>query len=219
MFGVQLPDSRVLSSALDSFNVAVAIVSSDSSILHVNNAARGMLAEGRNIVSRHGRLCGSSRVATDELWWAIGLTRGNGTAAAAGGIGVPLPGSNGDIATAHVAPLAYSDLGERPAATARGSATGVVFVVRADRHFDPDLAVIARGFRLTGAELRLLKRLLQGDTVMEAADFLNVAVSTARTHMKNLLAKTGTLRQTQLIALVHRLASPVQLGTGQLRLA
>jgi DNA-binding CsgD family transcriptional regulator len=212
MIEMQLADSQALRAALDSFNVGVAIVGHDSSILHVNDAARSMLAEGCNILNRHGRLCAASRAATDELWRAIGLTRGTMTGVAANGIGVPLPGRDGDLATAHVLPLARADERKRSAA-----ATAAVFIVQADRRVEPDLAVIAQSYRLTRAEMRLLRRLLLGETVMEAAASLKVAASTARTHVQNLLAKTGTVRQTQLIALVHRLVPPVHWGAAQRR--
>jgi DNA-binding CsgD family transcriptional regulator len=198
-------DSRALRATLDRFNVGVAIVGDGGCILHVNDAARGMLEHGANIRARNGRLCGASRAATDELLHAIRVARSSVTAVGAGGIGVPLPGSDGQVATARVMPLAHGDAREPRGA----GATAAVFITRASGQARPDLAVIAQSYHLTRAELRLLNRLLLGENLVGAAASLGVTVSTARSHLKHLFAKTGTFRQTHLIALVHRLVPPV----------
>jgi DNA-binding CsgD family transcriptional regulator len=202
----QTLDSQALRATLDRFNVGVAIVGDDGGILHVNDVARSMLDDGANIRTRNGRISAASRQGTHALLQAIRAARRNGAAGGTGGIGVPLPGSDGHLATAHVLPLAQGDLAEALVP----QATAVVFIARESSRAWPDLSVIAQSYRLTRAELRLLNRLLLGETLAEAAAGLQVAVSTVRTHLKGLFAKTGTVRQAQLIALVHRLLPPVQ---------
>jgi DNA-binding CsgD family transcriptional regulator len=199
-------EAQSLRAALDRFSVGVAIVGEEGRVLHVNDAARRMLDDGSAIRTVNGRLSGATREATRELMRAIGaaLSYDNATAAGATGIGVPLPGSDGSLAAAHVVPLARSGAGGAPARPA-----AAVFLSHASGHTQPDVTVIVQCYRLTPAERRLLVHLLVGETLLEAAELLGIRESTVRTHLSNLLAKTGTLRQADLIALVHRLTPPV----------
>jgi DNA-binding CsgD family transcriptional regulator len=199
-------EMQSLRATLDRFSVGVAIVGEEGRILHVNEAARSMLDDGATIRTVNGRLTGACREATRELLRAIGvaLRYDSVTGPGATGIGVPLPGSDGSLAAAHVVPLARSKAGPVPT-----QAAAAVFFSHAGSRAQPDLTVIAQCYRLTPAEGRLLARLLVGETLVEAAELLGIRESTARTHLSNLLAKTGTLRQADLITLVYRLIPPV----------
>jgi DNA-binding CsgD family transcriptional regulator len=74
-----------------------------------------------------------------------------------------------------------SDPGSKP-----GSRTGVLRVL----------------YRLTPTESRLADLLLQRREVREAADQLGTTLETSHFHLKRVLAKTGTRRQTELIRLM-----------------
>jgi DNA-binding CsgD family transcriptional regulator len=65
-----------------------------------------------------------------------------------------------------------------------------------------DGEVLARAWGLTRSEVRVATELLQGHSVESTADLLCVSVHTVRTHLKNLFAKTGTCRQTDLVRLL-----------------
>jgi DNA-binding CsgD family transcriptional regulator len=68
---------------------------------------------------------------------------------------------------------------------------------------------VAATFGLTRAETRVLSRVLAGMTVVEAAADLSVAMTTARTHLDNIFAKTGASRQSELLRLAAQIAPPV----------
>lgn len=70
-----------------------------------------------------------------------------------------------------------------------------------------DLAMRAIG--LTPAERRLVGHLCRGRTLDEAAGEADVTISTARTYLKRVFAKTGTHRQGELVALLASLSPPV----------
>lgn len=61
-------------------------------------------------------------------------------------------------------------------------------------------------FKLSHAEARLAVLIPGGATVTEAAAALRVKVSTVRTQLASIYAKTGTRRQAELITLVGRLS-------------
>jgi DNA-binding CsgD family transcriptional regulator len=61
-------------------------------------------------------------------------------------------------------------------------------------------------FQLTSAEAALCRRLMHGDTIETHADAMGLSTWTVRTHLRNVFGKTGTSRQAELVALLHRLA-------------
>lgn len=71
-------------------------------------------------------------------------------------------------------------------------------------------AFVARIFGLSPAEARLLPPLLQGSTPAEIAVALNVKISTVRTQLSSIFAKTGATRQQDLIRLLGSVP-PLQL--------
>jgi DNA-binding CsgD family transcriptional regulator len=63
-------------------------------------------------------------------------------------------------------------------------------------------AVLRALYGLTPTESRLADLLLRGFEVREAADHMRTTLETARFHLKRVLAKTGTRRQTELMRLM-----------------
>ena len=73
-----------------------------------------------------------------------------------------------------------------------------------------DLALRAIG--LTRAERRLVGHLCRGHALEDAATEAEVTISTARTYLKRVFAKTGTHRQSELVALLASLSPPVAMA-------
>ena len=73
----------------------------------------------------------------------------------------------------------------------------------------PGEHVLQRVFDLTNAEVRLAQGVARGDSLEEVAAGLGIKISTARTQLASIFAKTQTRRQAKLVALLGRLA---QLG-------
>lgn len=59
---------------------------------------------------------------------------------------------------------------------------------------------IAVRYRLTGAEVQLLRELLHGRSLAETAARLSRARNTVRNQLQSIFVKTGTHRQGQLVA-------------------
>jgi DNA-binding CsgD family transcriptional regulator len=64
---------------------------------------------------------------------------------------------------------------------------------------------LAPAFGLTPAEIRVCGELFLGKPIAEIADHLGISVETARSHMKAILHKTGTSRQSQLMLFLSKL--------------
>ncbi len=65
-----------------------------------------------------------------------------------------------------------------------------------------DLAPLAPAFGLTPSEIALCRRLLLGESVVDAAEQLGITQETVRTRLKTIFQKTGTSRQAELILLL-----------------
>jgi DNA-binding CsgD family transcriptional regulator len=66
----------------------------------------------------------------------------------------------------------------------------------------PDMSLLRALFDLSPAEAKLAAALASGRTLKQAADDAKVRISTARSYMENVLRKTGTHQQSQLVALL-----------------
>ena len=70
---------------------------------------------------------------------------------------------------------------------------------------NPHRALLVEAFELTPAEADLAADLLAGLSVREISAGSGRSIATVRTHLANLLAKTGTARQSELVRLLMRL--------------
>lgn len=68
---------------------------------------------------------------------------------------------------------------------------------------------IAKFYKLTPSELRILLAIVQVGGVPETAEALGVAESTVKTHLRRLFDKTGSNRQADLVKLIAGFSSPL----------
>lgn len=81
-----------------------------------------------------------------------------------------------------------------------------MLVVRSTASYDNRAGrLFAELFDLTPAETRLLRRLVGGDSLADAARHLNVQMPTVRTHLQAIFRKTDTSRQSELLSLAATL--------------
>nr|WP_274709181.1 helix-turn-helix transcriptional regulator [Nitratireductor luteus] len=60
-------------------------------------------------------------------------------------------------------------------------------------------------FNLTASEAAVAARIAAGSDLRRIAESLEIATGTARNHLKAIFSKTGTHRQSELVALVQRI--------------
>ncbi|MCI0466683.1 MAG: LuxR C-terminal-related transcriptional regulator, partial [Beijerinckiaceae bacterium] len=70
------------------------------------------------------------------------------------------------------------------------------------------IRVFSELFGLTAAEARVLSHMMTGGGVTKAAERLKIAPSTAQTHLKRILEKTGTHRQAELVQAIYETTIP-----------
>lgn len=197
--------SNALTGTLDAIAVGIILVDGDGSVVHANRTAHRMFEAGEPVRAVGGCLQAADAETTARLREVIARATEHEAGIAAAGIGMALSAGDDAIATAHILPLAAGDVRTRlfPRAVAG------VFVSTNAPPAVGALDAVAEAYHLTPSEARLLGRLILGEGTTEAAAALDIAVSTAKTHIARLLAKTGSRRQTDLLALVNRLTPAV----------
>ena len=86
----------------------------------------------------------------------------------------------------------------------------IVFVSDPDAEVWSGTEEVMDAYGLTASEKKLLKELLAGQSLQEAASKLNITRLTSRNRLSRIMDKTGTRRQADLLQLILRSRVPVQ---------
>jgi DNA-binding CsgD family transcriptional regulator len=191
---------------LDGLGYPLLLARPGGHIVHANAAARDLLATARIADAPGGRLTLCDRTANRALATALAACEGGDEAVGRRAVSIPLASGDGDCHVAHVIPLTSG--ARRQAGHFYGAAAAIVLrEVAIDMSSSAD--TVARHYRLTPSELRVLLATLESGTASEVAETLGVSVPTVKTHLGNIYAKTGTGRQADLVKLVAAFANPL----------
>lgn len=202
----RMPGRAALAS-LDLLPNAVWLLGSSGELLHANPAAMRISRRG-DVITQAANGRPHARVACEDQRLqrliSSALQTGLGTGLDAGGSMMMWGNNGGGMLQVMVTPLASGMNGF-------GEAAAVVFAT------DPaslphDLAGnLQRLYELTPAESRLAAALASGESIQEFAMRAGITMATARTHLKHILGKTDTRRQSDLVRVI--LTGPAMLST------
>ena len=180
---------------LDGLDFGVIFIDPAQRVRHANGAARQLAAQAATA----GLLGGLPHAVPDHGALARLLQ------ACALGHGGAISLDNSHRLLALALPLAS------PTSTAAGNARAPVLLMLIDPQKRPEAALdfVVRAFELSPAESRLLPLLFENQTPAEMAQRLNIKITTVRSQLSAIFAKTGTTRQQELIRLLGALP-PVQ---------
>jgi DNA-binding CsgD family transcriptional regulator len=183
--------------------LGIVVLDADGRIVTLNASAESMLATGDGLsAARHGLTASNSAVRQAlEARIATAIATALGTDGA-GGATLRVPRPSGRRAyVLDIVPIVAP-----PAIYPRERVVAVVLITDPER----DDATLPRRLQslleLTPREARLAATLGSGHSIESAAPALGLSVATARTYLKHVFQKTGTHRQSELVALVRRLA-------------
>jgi DNA-binding CsgD family transcriptional regulator len=166
--------------------------------LSLMNSAGEELIRSKRWISVTGNVLGPSRrlIASDVLRQGLARLR-----AGKGSSFLLTEGASHEQAVVTTVPLGRAS----PLQVVRKAIAGFIWIVPcvADSNSVKSLKQL---FQLTAAETRLLQLLVNGETVSDAANKLQVSLNTARTQLKAIFRKTGRRTQGQLLALANRMA-------------
>lgn len=197
LVGSAVDAQRLCESALDQLRIGVVLVDSARHICFANSAAL-------TFAETFGLNVGESGLTLPSPRFNDRLQRLMNGALAAGTPGNLEPG--GDLTYTRpgigalqfrVFPLLSSD---EPGLAGQRVQVAIFIVRPGPPHLDA--GQLAAQFGLTVAESRLAVRLAEGKTIAEAAKTAGISMATARTHLRNIFAKTATSRQSELALLL-----------------
>ena len=197
--------SSALSDAFDAIGSCVYLVDRSGRIVFVNEAGQALCDSGtvlsrpRNVLTatdpHAARILRDLLVAANDGDSAIGVS----------GIAVPLLEQSDHGWFAHVLPLTS---GARRREGRVHSAVAAIFVRKVSAYAPPPLETVARRYKLSPGEVRVLQAMMSVTGVSKTAAALGIAETTVKTHLQHLFAKTGVHRQADLVKLVAAHADP-----------
>jgi DNA-binding NarL/FixJ family response regulator len=193
---------RSVCQTLDFISLGIVVLDRDGSILFANRVARALAEEKDGLLL--GRTLGAEEAgASSRLRNAVAaaLSSDAGSSDLPACVSIPRPSGRRDL-------LALAFALEREVDTHGPAAT--IFLT------DPELRsrvpdnILANLFGLTPAESQVATLLAEGNRADQIAEALGVSPTTVAFHIRNLLGKTDTSRQADLIALL--LAGPMSVS-------
>jgi DNA-binding CsgD family transcriptional regulator len=192
--------------ALNGLSAAVFLVDKYSRIVFANISGLAMLDDGRILSVSNDVLTAVDLGA--ELSEAVASAAGGDAALGMRGVAVPLRAAQQQPPwVAHVLPLTS---GARQQTGESFAAMAAVFVHKTSIEARSSMESIAKLYRLTPGEMRVLSAVSDVGGVAEVADAIGISKATVKTHLQHLFGKTGTNRQTELVRLVATHASPLR---------
>lgn len=199
-------EAATFADTLDGLSAGICLIDTSGRIVHANAACHVILDAGDPFCVTGGRLVARD-AEVDQALQALFAAAGDGDVAIGiQGIALPLTGQDGARYIAHVLPLTS---GARRLTGVAYTAVAAVFIRKAALESPAPPEVIARTYKLTPTELRVLLAIVEVGGVPEVATALGVAETTIKTHLGRLFVKTGATRQADLVKIVAGYASPL----------
>ena len=199
-------EAATFAETLDGLTAGMFLLDRDFHVVHANLVGHEILASGGFLRFMGGRLVASDPESNQLLRTAIAAA-GNGDAElGTKGVAIPLTARDGEHYVAQLLPLTS---GARRQAGAKYAAVAALFVHKAALNISAPPEIIAKLYKLTPSELRVLLAIVQVGGISETAESLGIAAATVKTHLHHLFAKTDTSCQADLVKLVAGFASPL----------
>lgn len=190
----------------DGISAAIFLVDANSRAVYANAAGNVMLNEADALCVVGGRLTTNDPQA-DHTFAGIFAAAAQGDAAiGVKGIAVPLSTIDGALYVAHVLPLSS---GTRRRRVSKYAAVAALFVHKAALEVPSPPGAIAKAYKLSPMELRVLIAVVEIGGIPKIAEALGIAESTAKSHLQQTYNKTGTNRQADLVKLVAAFCNPL----------
>jgi DNA-binding CsgD family transcriptional regulator/PAS domain-containing protein len=189
--------------AVDRLPIGLVVVDASGRILSTNATAKAILVRADGLIQTNGRIGACQHLEAKSLLRCIDeIACGVGSAGRDGGTALRVTRRSGEAGYI----LLLSPLGEPRETAGVAGETRVLVLIE-------DLATAAPRigdhlkciFEFTAAEATVAAGLAEGRTPRDIAEKRGVRLSTVRTQLKAILAKTGVSRQADLVRLIARL--------------
>jgi DNA-binding CsgD family transcriptional regulator len=206
MFNLQKAEAASFADMLDGISAGVFLVDAAGHIVHANAAGDMMLKDAGVLHTEGGRLVANDPQADRTLAETFATADSGDAAVGIKGVAVPLLARDGKYYVARVLPLTS---GARRRAGVSYAAVAALFLHAAALDTPSPPEAIAKAYKLTPMELRVLLGIVEVGGVPEVAEALGIAETTVRTHLHQAYQKTGVNRQAGLVKLVAGFSNPL----------
>ena len=195
-------DSNPAVDVLESFPTGIMLCDSSGHVQFANQLARAVADEDDGLTVRHGQIWAESADATERLRGGIRSAVAaycSDQVIAPTTLSLERPSGKQPLlvmvsSVSRGAESLHSDMPKQPVA--------VVYVNDPERPNETSEELLQRLFGLTNAEAQLLRSIVAGSSLKDAALSDEITESTARSYLKQIFAKTNTAGQADLIRLV-----------------
>lgn len=187
---------------------SVFLLSDDSTLVHANPAGHEALESG--FLVRYGPRS-TIRLTHPKANEALQSALRKPAFARGGAMDISVSGAEFDLRLIPVDPASVPRLPFPLLYHSRAPAAVLVLSPRMPTA-DP-VSRVLQSFGLTDAETAVARDLVQGLSLPRIAEKRGVSLNTIRNQTQSILTKSGTKRQTELVALVHRLAAEIERST------
>lgn len=202
--------SALQTEMLDRLPFGVVLLGSPGGIYFINSAARAIAAEHDGL-----RFCASGVAAAnvsdnDAITTAQKRALANAAPEAPGAMGSTVAIRRPSMKRPYIVqimPVGAKVSGENPFLGSR-TRFALVAITDPENAAVPTLDLLIQAYRLTPAEAALALKIGAGVSLKDAAEAFSISEETARWHLKRVLAKTETARQSQLVSLLLAMRSP-----------
>lgn len=202
VLGLQRLAAETYRAALGQLDAAVLVLDGEGRPAYVNPRAEAELSRGTVLRIRGNRVVGATKAAEAAL---RRITAGS-LAGGAGGFEASLTGTDDEDRL-----LFAVGLDAEVEGVFGQLARAAMLVLRSPREDTRNpIAIAARLFNLTPAQVQVLAFLARGHAPDAIADMLGISATTVRSHLADLFRRTGTSRQAELVARALSLASPLR---------
>jgi DNA-binding CsgD family transcriptional regulator len=201
--------AELLGTLIADAGFGVILVAPAGQIIYMNNVASNLIRLRRGFCSQQGRLKATDVKCSQKLQSLISAASLPSNETFSGSMILSQQDSE-EIFAVHVVPVSYKTSGRfvpRGMLTAGPFIVGL-FIIDRTQGTAERANIFAPLFGLTPGETRLLSALSSEKSLTTAARRLKITQSTARTHLKHIMEKTGTHRQAELIGLFIEMTTP-----------
>ncbi len=186
--------ASLATAALEQLGRGVVLVGKAGQVYHANRLAREICAAGDGLALCEGRLTGTQSPDAARLAAALRRAQYGGATEL---LRLARPSGRRPLSVLVTAMGPTRGIAAQP----QRDGGAVVWICMPERIDAPACSRLMQSYGLTAAEAGLLHLLLSGCDLAGSSRQLGISVTTARTHLRSVLAKTGTHRQSELVRL------------------
>jgi DNA-binding CsgD family transcriptional regulator len=199
-------EAAMLANTIDSLAAGVFLLQKNSQVAHANASGKAILKEGRLLQETNGAIQAADLQARSMLHSAVANAAHGDRGLGSRGVAIPLMSRDSERYVVHILPLTS---GARRTTGRLYGAAVAMFVHKASQHQPTLIETVAKQFRLTPSELRVLFAIIEVGGAPQVADVLGISLDTVKTHLKRVFAKTNTKRQVDLVKLMVGYMNPL----------